>query len=250
MADSETTFLGGPKPFPETSWTSVQACREGSQDAYRVGLDTLFRKYWGPVYFYIRRNWSRSVEDAKDLTQEFFLNLVERDFVEEFDASRGRFRTFVCAALSHFLCNRARADKARKRRPEGGIVSFDRLREVQPNFDIPAPGAGESIDQLDADWKNAIVAAVVGALRERAARGGKSAFFELFLRYDLAPQGDSKPTYRQLASAVGVSLPQVANGLRWARENYREIFIEELRDQVSSEEDLRAEARDLFGVDL
>src|SRR4026207_2179399 len=97
MAD-ETSMGGAATRFGSTLWSTVQQAREGSGEA----LDRLVAEYWKPVYFYVRRR-GHGVDDAKDLTQAYFAAFVEKDFLKDVAAERGRFRSFVMSSVGHFL---------------------------------------------------------------------------------------------------------------------------------------------------
>ena len=113
---------------------------------------------------------------------------------------------------------------------------------------MPPAAAAAPDAQFLADWKAAVGAAVLAELRRVAAFSERRVPVELFERYDLAQVGEERPTYEELAATTGLTAYQVANGLRWARQTYKQLFIQELRDQVASEDELRSEARELFGI--
>src|SRR5439155_1531158 len=73
-------------------------------------IQELARRYWRPIHAYIRMVGRRSDEDARDLTQDFFVFMMETDFAAKADPNRGRFRSFVKVALKHYLGEEARAE--------------------------------------------------------------------------------------------------------------------------------------------
>lgn len=241
-------MMGGPRPFPETSWSLLQACRADDRAAAEEPLGRLFRKYWGPVYFYVRRTWGADVTEAKDLTQAFFLNLLDKAVVEGFDADRGRFRTFVCSALKHFLMNARRAEQAARRRPEQGVASFEQLQVAERGFDVPAADASPDA-QLSADLRTAVVDAAVAALRAQYAGSPRGVMVDLFVRYHLDRLPGERLRYEDLARDAGLSVAQVTTGLHWARGAFEAALLAEMRDLVGSEDDLWDEARELFGIE-
>ncbi len=215
----ETDILGGPRPFPTTRWSLVRGARG---DSDRAALEELCRKYWSPVYFALRRTWNADVEEAKDLAQAFFLRFLEKDFLKSVDAERGKFRSFVCAALRHFILNERRRAGAIKRTP------------------VPAPDP-----DFDADWKRALVEAAVERMRAGARSEGKEALVDLLVRYDLEP--GERPTYDRLALEAGLTVFQVTNGLHWARGAFKQACLDEIRETVETAEDYEDEVRRLFG---
>ncbi|MBI2931520.1 MAG: sigma-70 family RNA polymerase sigma factor [Planctomycetes bacterium] len=88
----------------------------------REALDALFRLYWKPIYFYVRRRGA-SVEDAKELTQGFFAELLRRDSLRLVEKDKGKFRTFLLTFLERFLINPTSSVEAVKK-----IVLSDFLR--------------------------------------------------------------------------------------------------------------------------
>lgn len=208
---AETNLLGGPRPFPTTHWSLIR----GGQAHARPHLEELCRKYWGPVYFYIRRNWNKDVETAKDLTQAFFTAFLEKDWIGEVDADKGRFRTFVCASLHHFLCKQTRYERAEKRTA------------------VPLPDRA-----FDDAWKGALVEAALARLRRTGDRR-----VELLARYALSTD---RPKYEDLAREFAMTVAQVTNALHWARKAFKQACVDELRETVATEEDFQDELRRLF----
>src|SRR5438552_228186 len=91
--------------FATTSWSLVLAAGGASATtAAEEALATLCSRYWYPVFAFVRRQ-GYPPEDARDLTQGFFTRVIEKGDVADADRSRGRFRTFLLTACSHFLSN-------------------------------------------------------------------------------------------------------------------------------------------------
>src|ERR1051325_11157386 len=115
----------GPREFHTTRWSVVLAAqRRTDTPNARVALAALCRDYWYPLYAFVRRK-GHSPHDAQDLTQAFFARLLQKNYVAQADRERGRFRTFLLAALTHFLADEW--DKGRREKRGGGreIISFD-----------------------------------------------------------------------------------------------------------------------------
>lgn len=115
---TDTDILGPSKEFVKTSWSLVRSLRKGE------GWDPLIRLYWKPLYFYVRRRGIDN-ETAKDLIQEFITHLIERRSIEKADPSRGRFRTFLLAALDNFLADWKKKETRQKRGRGAPVLSFD-----------------------------------------------------------------------------------------------------------------------------
>lgn len=116
--------------FATTQWSVVLAAGNSASPESQAALEQLCRQYWFPLYAYVRRQ-GHSPDDAKDLTQEFFRQLLGRHRLRQADRSRGRFRSFLLSALNHFLLNEW--DRARAAKRGGGLrfVAWDHLPAVR-----------------------------------------------------------------------------------------------------------------------
>src|SRR5215208_4997011 len=106
--------------FVTTHWSVVLAAGQADAASALSALEELCRTYWFPLYAYVRRR-GHHPEEAQDLTQEFFLRLIEKQSVRLADSTRGRFSSFLLTSLKHFLINEWQKARAAKR---GGPKSF------------------------------------------------------------------------------------------------------------------------------
>ena len=97
-----------------TQWSQVLAARDGSDTKARRALEALYKTYWEPLYAYIRHHGS-SPDEASDLTQAYFTELLAKDFLASVDPSKGRFRSFLFSSLKHFLSHERERVRAQKR---------------------------------------------------------------------------------------------------------------------------------------
>src|SRR5689334_6239372 len=118
--------LGDPRTFVTTRWSLVlSAAKSGSgeRDA-RDALAELCRTYWRPIFSFVCRR-GYSAEDAQDLTQDFFVMILESDWLRQADESRGRFCSFFLKSLQNFLNHALERKQARKRGGDLKFVSWD-----------------------------------------------------------------------------------------------------------------------------
>ena len=111
----------------------------------------------------------------------------------------------------------------------------------------------DPVEQFNEDWRGVVLRAAVERLRRTAALAGRVSLFEAWIDYDLEPHGEGsgeRPTHAALSAKYGLTLNQVRNGLAWVRPRFIEALRSELTDLVASEEDLRNEARELFGLEF
>ncbi|HEV8524555.1 MAG TPA: sigma-70 family RNA polymerase sigma factor [Terriglobales bacterium] len=243
---TDDTAIGGPRDrFPTTHWSALAAARSPDPDERTRALDVLVAAYWKPVYKYIRLRWGRSNEDAKDLTQGFFLRVIEKDFLADYDPAKARLRTFLRTCLDAFLANQERDAQRLKRGGDTHLVSLDfEQAEHELAHSLAAPADPE--EYFEREWARSLFALAVERFREQCAARGRSLHFRLFEIYDL---DDSAPTYAQLAGDFGLSASDVTNYLASARREFRGLVLETLRDVTATEDEFRREARALLGVD-
>src|SRR5215475_2762172 len=129
--------------FTQTHWSVVLQAGDDASPLRLAALDKLCRSYWFPLYAYVRR-CGESPEDAKDLTQEFFARLLEKNWLQAASPERGRFRWFLLASLKHFLANEWDRGRTKKRGGGRQPLSFDEMSPEERYWLEP-------IDTLSAD---------------------------------------------------------------------------------------------------
>jgi RNA polymerase sigma factor (sigma-70 family) len=235
--------------FPVTRHSVVRDLASTDPGARTAAYDQLARSYWRPVYLYIRLRGSRTAEDAQDLTQEFFARAFEREYLERYDPSRARFRTFVRTCLDGFLANERQAQTRLKR---GGGLTPAVLDFTTGDAALAACAPLDSSDPetwFHREWIRGLFAEALAALERRAADAGHPRAFAVFRRYDVEDaEASPRLTYAALAAELGLRVTDVTNELAWARRAFREIVLDTLRRICASDEEFRAEARDLFGI--
>ena len=117
MAEKDTAIQAGESHFPQTAWSLLSRLRDPKDPRVQEYLNRMISVYWRPIYKFVRIAWKRSNEDAKDLTQAFFIHRA--------DPERGNFRKLLLASLRNFLSNEARSGHAQKRGGGRVIVSLD-----------------------------------------------------------------------------------------------------------------------------
>jgi hypothetical protein len=237
--------------FPSTHRSAVLRARSADADERRLAFDALVSAYWKPVYKYLRLRWRLAPEDAEDRTQGFFARSFEKGDFARWEPSRGRFRTFLRACLDAYAAN-AHRDATRLKR--GGGVQTVRLEFETAEGELTAhPVAAESLDPdalFQTEWIRSLFARAVDALQAHCAATGKDVQFALFEKYDLeGAEADRRPTYADLGREFALPVTQVTNYLAAARREFRRSVLDLLRDSCASDEEFRAEARAVLGVE-
>ena len=131
----------GKTRFDTTRWSIVCMAQDKDASACDAALEDLCQSYWYPLYAYVRRR-GYSMEEAQDLTQEFFFRLTSKDYIRSADREKGKFRTFLLVAIKHFLANEWHRANAQKR--GGGNVLGESALHVDGDVS-EGPGINEII---------------------------------------------------------------------------------------------------------
>jgi RNA polymerase sigma factor (sigma-70 family) len=240
--------LRGQGTFPATRWSLIVAARSAEPEERQRALEVLIAAYWKPVYKYIRLRWDKDNEQAKDLTQDFFLRVLEKDFLVRFDPQRARLRTFLRVCVDHLIVNE---DKAARRLKRGGemqflSLDFESAEGELRHIETPAPDSMEVF--FEREWVRSVFSLSLERLREECEQRGKQMHFRLLEFYDI-DEGGKELTYEQVGQRFELKTSDVTNYLAYARREFRRIVLEQLREMTGSEDEFRREARTLLGVD-
>ena len=189
--------------------------------------------------------WNIAPEDAADFTQEFFSRLLEKEFLDSYESSKGRLRTFMRTCADRLFMNQARDSRRLKRGVGTAHLSLDFMEAEQELATDVRSGSPE--DSFDKEWVRSIFVLGLAKLQASCESRGKLIHFELFERYDLE-DADSKPSYAQLATEFGLATTDVTNYLAFARREFRRCVLDQLRKMTTTEEEFRREAQALLGV--
>jgi DNA-directed RNA polymerase specialized sigma24 family protein len=251
----EDTRIGGPSgKFPATRWSAVLAARSDDPRERSRALGAIVDAYWKPIYKYLRIRWNKSNEDAKDATQEFLAQLIEKEYLSDFDPAKARLRTFLRVCVDHFVANQTKAANRLKRGGDVLHVALDFARAeaefVRAKSSLIVAASAESFDEyLEKEFVRNLFTLAVADLRAFCEARGKPQHFQLFERYDLDDAGLSRPSYAELAQEFGIAITDVTHYLAFARREFRRIALEKLREMTCSETEFRREARALLGVE-
>jgi RNA polymerase sigma factor (sigma-70 family) len=245
------TQTGGGGRFPATRWSVIEAARSREPVEREKALETLFAAYWRPVYKYVRLRWNRSPADAQDLTQAFFMELLERDLLSKFDPTKSRLRTYLRLCVDSFAANEGKAARRQKRGGNALHIALDfEAAEGELSAGTMDPAvipSSESVEEFfEKEWVRGLFTLAVEDLRKLSEAGRKLVAFQLFEKYDL--DGDENTSYADLAKSFEISVTDVTNSLSWARREFRRIALERLQNICGSEEEFQREARAVFGI--
>jgi RNA polymerase sigma-70 factor (ECF subfamily) len=227
--------------FATTHWSVVLAAGQDRDPQAASALADLCRTYWYPLYAYVRRRGYEPA-DAEDLTQGFFLHLLEGNSVAQADRRKGRFRSFLLGALNHYLADSRDRALALKRGGGCHVVSID-AAEAEARYMIE-PADQWSPDRLfERQWGLALIDEVLRRLRQGEVESGRGATFELLREHVVISGGDQG--YTQVARSLGMSEAAVRKAVQRLRWRYRQLFREAIRQTVEDPAEVELEIRHL-----
>lgn len=237
--------LGGHTGFEETQWgllLSGGLAPEGEEA--RTAWEHLYRIYCHPVYAFIRRKGFARAQ-AQDLTQDFFLHLLEKGTLGRADPAKGRFRTFLLGALDYFLADAARREGARKRGGGSQFIFLDASDAAENEYQLAAP-LWESPERIfDARWAATLVEAAFARLRAEMVAAGREAYFEALRDY---VAGSEDATYQETAERLGLPLPRLKGIIHRLRTRFGLLLREEVGRTVAGAGDVDGEVRHLLAA--
>lgn len=230
--------------FTPTHWSVVVAAGRSDSAQAHVALEKLCRAYWPPIYAFVRRQ-GHNPHDAQDLTQEFFARLLEKNYLAEVDRSKGRFRSFLLAALKHFLANEWDKSQAQKRGGGQALIPIDAATlETACGFQPADPATAEKV--FERRWALTLLDQVLRRLRADYVRDGKEKLFEQ-LKPTLT-EASRAVAYVEMAVRLDMTEGAVKVAVHRLRQRYRELLRAEIAETVAGADEVDAEIRNLFAA--
>ena len=224
--------------FATTRWTIVLAAGDSDTPQSADALEALCQSYWFPLYAYVRRR-GYTKEDAEDLTQAFFADLLGRRDFAKTDSARGRFRAFLLASLKNFLANER--DKSQRLKRGGNITHFSLdWQSADTQFQIADAAMRSPDEEFDREWAVALLERVIVHLRDEWTAEGKAERFEQMKRFLTVGKGEIP--YAQAADELRMDEGTLRVAVHRLRKRYRELLRAEvahtLADPATVEEEL------------
>jgi RNA polymerase sigma-70 factor (ECF subfamily) len=229
--------------FATTHW-SVVLSAQGESPAAEEALEKLCRIYWRPIYGFVRRQGTEP-ESAKDLTQGFFLLLLERRDLDAVRKEKGRLRSYLLTSLKHFLTNERKRAMAIKRGEGQRLIPLDQFRTGEPvGFESADTSTPDQI--YERRWAWALMEQVMRRLGDEYQTAGNAVLFER-LKTVLTDEAD-RPSQAQIADELAMTENAVNQAFHRLRERYRQLLREEIAHTVMTPGDIEDELRHLVAV--
>jgi RNA polymerase sigma-70 factor (ECF subfamily) len=237
MNNETMNKLTGSSQFPTTRWTLVIAAADPSRKETHSALVSLCESYWYPLYAYLRR-CGYPADQAQDLTQEFFVRVLEGRYISRADPEKGRFRSFILTSLKFFVADERDRDHAQKR---GGRALLPLEFSSGEQRYQREPAHDETPERIfERRWALAVLDRVVETLRNEFILHGRPEHFE---RLKVFLLGQSDTPYAELAQEMNTSEGALKVAIHRLRKRYRELFRQEIADTVADPAEIESELR-------
>ncbi len=230
--------------FRTTHWSVILLAAQAHSPESAAALEQLCHTYWSPLYAFVRRH-GHGPEEAKDLTQEFFLHVLRKGALTKVDRDKGRFRSFLLSSIKNLLANEWHRARAQKRGGHVSIRSVDEYR-AEEQFRLE-PATHLTPDKLfDRRWTEALLERVLERVRDDWNGRDKRQRFEE-LKVFLVERRGTAPM-PEVAARLGVTMPALRSMLHRLRASYRKVFTQEIARTVASPEDVEDEIKHLLAA--
>jgi len=227
--------------FTTTHWSVVLSAK-GPHAA--EALEKLCGTYWAALYAYVRRE-GHAPADAADLTQAFFARFLEKQFLQDVDRQKGKFRSFLLKTLNHFLADEWRHAHAEKREGAHLVISINAEEwETRYGHELASEVTPEKI--FERRWAMTLFDQALARLREESGQAGTGRHFDLLK--DFLSSASSDGAYATVANQLGLSPGTIAVQVHRLRKRYGELVRDEVAHTVTSPDEVEEELRHLLGV--
>lgn len=230
--------------FTTTSWSQVLTAVEGSGAEARRAMAELCEAYWYPLYAYIRRH-GHDPEEARDLTQAYFVYLLEKEVLRGVDPAAGRFRTYLLNSLQYFLSHEREKAQALKRGGDTRTLSLDsEAAETRYGYEPADELTPEQV--FEHRWAMTVLERTMERLRTESGEGDDRRQFERLQGY-LTGQEPHIP-YREVAAELEMTEGAIRGAVHRLRRRFGRLLLEEIAETVSDPADVEDEARHMLQV--
>jgi RNA polymerase sigma-70 factor (ECF subfamily) len=229
--------------FTTTHWSVVLEA-QGESPAAQEALEKLCRTYWRPIFAFLRRQ-GLPPDEAEDITQGFFAQLLERRSFDAVRKEKGRLRSYLLGALKYFLTDEQRRAMAIKRGKGHRLISLDELRAADPGeMEPPDPVTAEMT--YERRWALTVLERVLSRLKDEYREAGNAALFDSLK--ELLPDEPGSPSQAEIAARLGMNENAVRQAFYRFRQRYQSLLREEIAHTVATPGDIEDELRHLITV--
>jgi RNA polymerase sigma-70 factor (ECF subfamily) len=222
----------------------VQAAGDADCEESGDALEKLCSAYWHPIFVYVRRK-GYGPDDAQDLTQEFFAQIIAKNHLRLADHTKGRFRSFLLAMLHFFLAREWSRAHRQKRGGQYRLISLDD-QATQDQYPIEPPAEGNPEKDFQRQWALTVLKQAMNALATECEATGRTDLFDE-VRQLLSGERDGA-TYAAIGTRLSMTEGAVRVAVHRLRQRYGELLRAEIARTVGSENEIEEELRYLLRV--
>ena len=230
--------------FATTHWSIVLSAADSVSPEAEGALEKLCRSYWYPLYAYVRRR-GYDVESAKELTQEFFAQLLAKRLLKGVDPTKGRFRSWLLGVMKHFLAHEWSRARAQKRGRGQILFSLDEL-EAESRYHLEPADESNPERIFDRRWALTVLEHAAAKLRQEYETVGKADLFAA-LKHFVSAEGPSV-TYEEAAKRVGLTVSAAKSAIHRLRQRYQELIRAEIAQTVTTRREIDEEICYLLAI--
>ncbi|MHC4426904.1 MAG: RNA polymerase sigma factor [Planctomycetota bacterium] len=249
MKRHEHTSMGGTgEVFLTTHWSVIDKIAADGDTSSKALINELLKSYWKPVYCFLRQKGYDN-EQAKDLTQGFFEEVVlSKELIQRADQARGRFRTFLLAALEQYLARVHRKETAQKRIPKDKLLQ---LEQIDP-AELPEPVGGLSPEQsFNYAWVSSLLDKMLAEVQAKCSTDGKTLHWQVFHDRVIQPimENTRAPSLTKICDKYGIEdVKKASNMIVIVNRRFQAALKRHLRRAVASNADVDEELRELMQI--
>jgi len=233
----------GGAAFTTTHWSIVLEA-QGESPAAQEALEKLCRMYWRPIFAFLRRQ-GVPPEEAEDITQGFFAELLERRSLSAVRKEKGRLRSFLLGGLKYFLANEERRATAVKRGKGQRLIPLEELRAGERIETEPAdPITAEMI--YERRWALTVLERVLSRLKDEYQTTNSAELFDSLKQ--LLPDEAGASSQATIAARLGMSENAVRQAFYRFRQRYQSLLRDEIANTVATPGDIEDELRHLIAI--
>ena len=241
--DSATPGHHGGVAFTTTHWSVVLEA-QGESPAAQEALEKLCRTYWRPIFAFLRRQ-GLTPEEAEDITQGFFAQLLERKSFDAVRKEKGRLRSYLLGALKYFVADEQRRAMAIKRGKGQRLIPLEELRaDERIDMEPSDPMTAEMI--YERRWALTVLERVLSRLKDEYVAAGNAALFDALK--ELLPDEPGSPSQAEIAARLGMTENAVRQAFYRFRQRYQSLLREEIANTVATPGDIEDELHHLIAV--
>jgi RNA polymerase sigma factor (sigma-70 family) len=217
--------------FRPTRWSMILLSAQTKAPGSQAALATLCRLYWYPLYAFVRRR-GYNPEDAQDLTQGFFLHLLDHKALAQVDPLKGKFRSFLLASIQNYLSKQVDRARCLKR---GGKTEFVRLdaQNAEDRYQLEPTDYLTAEKIFDARWALTLLDEAMRLLAAEYAGQGKIATLEVLKPFLRPINSEALPSHEEVAGQLGVEASAVRTIIHRLRKRYATLLRVEVARTVS-----------------